>query len=329
LHERQKRHDPGSLRTIAMDVTSRCNMTCSHCYAETFNKVDEMSLEVMKSAFDQFHQLGVFHYVFQGGEPTVSLKRLEFALRNCYPDETYINVVSNGWEMTQERIAWLRDLKVDKICFSMDSGIPADHDANRLPGSWAKVAQAVDDVLAAGLFTSVSTVVTHSNLHGEGFQKVLDFAKGKGIRVDVQIAEPVGKWDGIKEDLITPEDAAYLKSLQQNLGKTATGQAAIHRDIYCGDCDHCPAGTQFMALTANGNLLPCNFLQYTLGNVADDSIAAMRKDLLDSPWYDDSHGVCICGEDDQFIDSFITPFTDRPKPLDAYEVFKLPRGPRA
>jgi MoaA/NifB/PqqE/SkfB family radical SAM enzyme len=191
-------------------------MTCSHCYAETFRKVDPVDLATLGRAFDQFYDLGVYHYVFQGGEPIQAPDRLEAILGLCHPEETYFNVVSNGWGMTPDRIRWLKDLQVDKITFSLDSGIEAEHDARRLPGSYRRVLQAVDDVLAEGLLTSLSVVITHASLHSEGFQRALEIVKAKGIRMDAQIAEPVGKWDGQRDDLITPEDAATLKRLQQS-----------------------------------------------------------------------------------------------------------------
>jgi MoaA/NifB/PqqE/SkfB family radical SAM enzyme len=326
LHERQSHHVPGNLRTVAVDVTSRCNMSCDHCYAETFNKVAELDLETWHKVADELYEMGVFHYVIQGGEPTVTRDRLAALVSMIRPDETYINVVSNGWTMTPEMAHWLRQIKVDKVTFSMDSGIPEEHDQNRLPGSFVRVVAAVDLVLTEGLFSSVSTVVTHSNLHGEGFQKVLEFAKSRGIRVDIQIAEPVGKWDGIKEDLITPEDADYIKHLRDTMGQADNGQPMINRDTYCGDNDHCPAGTEFMSISANGELLSCNFLQFSLGNVRDGSIAQKRRDLLTCSWFDNSHRTCICGEDDEFIDRFIVPFKEEAKPLDAYSVFDLPNA---
>lgn len=325
LHERQGKHVPGQLRTIALDVTSHCNMTCSHCYAETFNRVGMVDLDVLGRALEEFHQLGVMHYVLQGGEPITAPKRLEFILRHCHPDETYINVVSNGWQMTRDRIQWLRDLKVDKITFSLDSGIEEEHDANRLPGSYKRVMQAIDWVLEEGLLTSISTVVTHTSLYSEGFKTAYDFAKSKGIRLDLQIAEPVGKWDGRKDILMTPEDSAYIKHLQQTSGRVHTGQYMINRDIFCGDCDHCPAGTEFMGLTADGHLLPCNFLQFSLGRIHDKPVAGMRDALLTSEWFDNRRPSCLCGEDHAFIDAFIVPYVDQAKPLDAYDVFNLPR----
>lgn len=323
LHERQRRHTPGSLRTIALDVTPRCNMRCPHCYAETFASSRPVEIEVLQRALDECYELGVFHYVLQGGEPISDPERLEQILRACRPEASYLNVVTNGWDLTPGRISWLKERQVDKIAFSLDSGIEAEHDANRRPGSFARVMAAIDEVLAQGLLASISVVVTHASLYSEGFRRAYEFAREKGIRIDVQIAEPVGKWDGVRELLMTPEDTAHIKRLQLAAPILQNGQRMVNRDIYSGPADHCPAGLEFMGLTADGHLLPCNFLQFSLGNIREKSVRHMRDDLLRSPWFDGKHPVCLCGEDGEFIDRYIMPYVDRPKPLDAYEIFGL------
>lgn len=327
LHERQKKHKPGNLRTIALDVTPKCNMKCPHCYAETFVNVDPMDLSVLAKALDEAYALGVFHYVLQGGEPIMDPQRLQAIIGMIRPEETYINTVSNGWAMSPDKIRWLKSLGVDKITFSMDSGVPEEHDCGRGAGSFGRVLKAVDDVLAEGLLCSVSTVVTHQNLHDVGFKTILDFAKSKGIRVDVQIAEPVGKWDGELDALVTAEDAAYLKRLQTDYPILPNGQRMINRDIYCASGDHCPAGTEFMSIAADGSTLACNFLQYSLGNIRDRSLREMRTAITRCSYFNGSHPCCPIGEDREFIAKFVTPFKGQLKPLDAHRVFGLDKTP--
>jgi MoaA/NifB/PqqE/SkfB family radical SAM enzyme len=301
-------------------------MTCAHCYAETFRHVEPIALPMLHRALDEFYELGVFHYVLQGGEPITDLERLEFVLAHCHPDESYINVVSNGWHMTPERVAWLRERQVDKVAFSLDSGRREEHDAGRGAGSFDRVMAGIEAVLAAGLLASISTVVTRQSLYSEGFQRAYSFAEARGIRIDVQIAEPVGRWDGRKDLLMRPEDSRHIAHLRATCPVLPNGQVMVNRDIYSGEHDHCPAGTEFMALTTDGQVLPCNFLHYSLGRVGERPIAAMRAALLTSPWFDGRHPNCICGEDDQFIDSFIVPYVGQAKPLDAYRVFSLEEG---
>jgi MoaA/NifB/PqqE/SkfB family radical SAM enzyme len=300
-------------------------MKCPKCYAETFASKLPIELPILINALEEFYHLGVFHYVMQGGEAITDPDRLEAILLHCYPDETYINVVSNGWGVTRKKIRWLRDLKVDKIAFSMDSGIEDEHDSGRLNGSFKWVTSAIENVLAEGLLTSISVVVTHQSLYSDGFKQALEFAKSRKIRVDVQIAEPVGKWDGRSDILITKTDAAYIKSLQRELGTLPNGQYMINRDIYTGVADHCPAGTEFMGLSTDGELLPCNFLQFSLGNIRDFSVREMRKALLASPWFNGCHPDCLCGENSEFIEKYISPNRLAMKPLDAYQMFGINR----
>ena len=325
LHQRQKACRPGQLRTIALDVTSKCNMTCPKCYAETFVDKDPLPEDILIRTLDEFYELGVFHYVLQGGEASMVPKRLEIILRNCHPDETYINIISNGWGITKRKVQSLKSLKVDKIAFSLDSGIEQEHDEGRMQGSFNWVMRAIDTVLEEGLLSSISTVVTHESLYSEGFNLALEFARDRQIRIDVQIAEPVGKWDGRRDILITSEDSAYIKKLQQDMGRLANGQMMISRDIYTGSADHCPAATEFMSLSIDGELLACNFLQFSLGNVHDYTVANMRKAIMQSPWFDGEHPNCIIGEDHRFIEQFVDPYVGKEKPLDAYEVFDIPR----
>ena len=128
LWRRQSHHRLGSLRTISLDVTARCNMNCPRCYASTFRAAKPVGLDILRQFFDEAYELGVFHYVLQGGEPITDMPRLEAILQMCHPNESYINVVSNGWAMTIDRIRKLKCLKVDKIAYSLDSGIAGEQD---------------------------------------------------------------------------------------------------------------------------------------------------------------------------------------------------------
>jgi MoaA/NifB/PqqE/SkfB family radical SAM enzyme len=324
LHRRESLHVSGELRTVSIDVTSKCNMACKHCYAEPFLRKKEIDLISLKRTMDELYDMGVFHYVLQGGEPIVDKIRLEKIVEMCRPEESFLTLVTNGWEMSRENILWLQRIGIDKLAFSLDSGIESEHDLNRREGSFKRVLQAIDETVDIGLDVSVSTVVTHQSLYSESFNKVYELLKEKRLRFDVQIAEPVGKWDGRADLLITKEDALYIKRLQKESPKTWNGRDMIKRDIYCGDCDHCPAGKEFMAISADGNLLPCNFLQFTLGRIDKiESIRKARQDLLSSPWFKNIYGECILGENKDFIDEFILSNVEKEKPLCAYKAFNL------
>lgn len=323
LHEREKTHKDGELKSIALDVTNKCNMRCKFCYADTFARTKPVELEYLKPTLEEAYEMGVCHYILQGGEVCSDYDRLKAIIALIHPDETYINVVSNGWEMNLERIQELKELGVDKITFSMDSGIEEEHDSSRMPGGFKRVIEAIHNVKSVGLLTGISTVVTHESLYSEGFKKAYEFAEREGIRFDVQIAEPVGKWDGNRECLIQPEDAEYIYKLYKDSPIMENGQTMIKRDLYRGCEVCCPAGTEFMAITADGNFLPCNFIQASLGNIRDKSLKEMRADLLKSAWFSEKHAHCILGENEKYFEEIVMKYKDCDKPLNAYEVFNL------
>lgn len=323
LHLRQKFHKKSNIKTISLDVTAKCNMNCSHCYAEPFLNIAPFDLEDFKTTSRELYEMGVFHYVLQGGEPIYDKIRLKNIIELIFPDETYINVVSNGWDMSLDNIRWLKELQVDKICFSMDSGIEKEHDQGRLVGSFKKVVQAVQDTINEGLDTSISIVVTNKTLYSDGFKSAYEFAKQNKIGIDVQIAEPVGKWDGKKELLITSRDAAFIKKLQKISPPQRNGRPMVKRDIFFNDCDHCPACTDFMAISSNGEFLPCNFLQFSLGNIKNKSVLEMRNNALKNKWFRKVYNHCILGENEEFINTFIIPYVNDKKPLDANRIFNL------
>lgn len=323
LHAKQRERERGLLTTIALDVTTKCNMQCLHCYAEPFNNRPMLDFETLNKTLDEAYNLGVYHYVLQGGEPTADLERTIAIIKMLRADETYINVVSNGWAMDLSTIQLLKKLGVDKIAFSLDSGIREEHDANRVQGAYDKVINAIENVLAEGLLASISSVVTTTSLYSESFMKVYDFAVKKQIRLDTQIAMPVGKWEGEKDKLIKAKDSNYLLQLRKNSPVLSNGQTLLNRDVYTRDHKtRCPAGSTFMAITATGEILPCNFMQYSLGNIKNTSLKDARDFLLRMPWFQGTHPCCLLGEDDMFYEKYVRPNIGSTKPLNAYTLFE-------
>lgn len=322
LHALQAAHKAGEFRTLSVDVTSRCNMKCPHCYAEPFKNRPDADLETMCAAIREARSMGAYHFVFQGGEPITEPGRLEAMIKATEPDSAYINVVSNGWEMTVDKIEWLGDLGVDKIAYSLDSGIEKEHNAVRGNGSFDRVLNSIMSTDDAGILASISLVVTRQSFGSEGFWSAYTFAFDSKIRIDLQIAEPVGLWEGNLDALVTPEQTQFIQMLRKYSPILPNGQKMVNRDLFTMDDQSCcPAGREFMAITSDGHILPCNFLQFTLGKVGKVKLKDARDRLLKSTWFSYPCGRCLCGEDRTFIEKFITPYVGKTKPLDASLLF--------
>lgn len=80
LHEREKAYQSGNLKTIALDVTNKCNMHCKFCYAETFVQKKPIELNILQKALEEAYNMGVCHYILQGGEVLADYERLKKSL---------------------------------------------------------------------------------------------------------------------------------------------------------------------------------------------------------------------------------------------------------
>ena len=325
LHRKQKNHRTGRLRTVALDVTGLCNMRCGFCYAEPFKQATPIADDIMVALLNELHAMGVFHYVLQGGEAILDKSRLDLILKHCHPEESFLTLVTNGWQIDCETVQWLAERGLDKICFSLDSGLVDEHDASRQAGSYQRVLEGLARVKAAGLQASLSTIVTHQSLYGPGFQALLSLAQSHRVRLEIQIAQPVGLWDGKRDMLIHEKDAAYIKALQTQFPALANGQQQVHRDLFCGACDHCPAGAEFLSISVDGHVFPCNFLQFSFGRIDQRPIGEIYNDIIQVPWFQAREPQCPPGENSVFFDQYIAPFTDLRKPL-AGHVFWSGKG---
>ncbi len=54
--------------SIVWLVTGKCNLACSHCYAQRFQGRHELSAEEAQGLVTEAAQMGVRHLAFAGGE---------------------------------------------------------------------------------------------------------------------------------------------------------------------------------------------------------------------------------------------------------------------
>lgn len=313
------------LRTVDINVSPVCNFDCSHCYARDFVEADLVPLPVLRKAIEQLLRLGVFHFILMGGEPTVSMERLRSVIKFCRPWISYISVVSNGWLLTEGKIDELRALGVDKITISVDSGIPEEHDAFRnKAGSYRRAMRALSMIRKAGLDTAISATVTHDSLHSEGIRRLFQFAEEHEYRVDIQVAQPVGKWEGHLDMLIDDADAQYLREKYENSKVYRGGLGSIQRDVYKNFCRAgCPAVKESLSIAPNGDVLPCVFIHVSIGNIRERSIASMRDAALQLECFREYNPVCLSGEDREFIKKYLTKLVGKLKPVSFSEVFEV------
>ncbi len=164
--------------TFNWTLSFRCNFSCLHCYSRE-EIAQELSTGQNKQIVDLLAQRQVPFINFGGGEPLIRSDLYELA---SYATANGLNVSmnSNGWLVDEAAAEKLKSSGFRSVGISLDSADAQRHDEFRsMPGAFARATAALDALHAAGIKTTMSSVV--SRINHESFRELLDLAEAHGV----------------------------------------------------------------------------------------------------------------------------------------------------
>lgn len=130
--------DKPHLTSFQIELTSRCNERCVHCYIPYDLKLFDISEELYYSTLEQLSKMGVLSVTLSGGECMCHPKFKEF-LRAAKNYDFYVNILSNLTLLDDEIIGIMKEGNVSSVQTSLYSMIPEHHDAiTTVKGSFYK-----------------------------------------------------------------------------------------------------------------------------------------------------------------------------------------------
>jgi radical SAM protein with 4Fe4S-binding SPASM domain len=282
LHMLDEQADP-SLRYLELQLTSRCNLRCLHCYLDEPVNMVEMTVDQAVSVAVEFSQLGGLRLLISGGEPLLyrGLRSFLEAVSNLKVRRV---LLTNGTLINPENLKWLN---VHEIQFSLD-GWETGHDHLRGEGSFKKTLSAIRAAQEAGYDISISTMIHQYNL--DQFERLSAFVK------DVNALE----W-GIDALCVAgrltrnPDLLVDLKTCANMMGYGFGGG-------YHGSSEAYACGRHLMTVMPDGRAAKCGFyMNEPVGNVLTgvkgcwDNIKHIRLEELycrDCSVVDDCRGGC-------------------------------------
>jgi len=298
-------NDPKNPTVARIDwaVGYECNFKCKHCFAKAFvgrSENKRMTIDEIKYVSDQADDIGVFMINLIGGEPLI-WPDLDDMITTLDPQRFRISITTNGWKLSKDVAVQLKNLGVDRVCISVDSAIPEEHDTFRgVKNSHARAISAVKNSLEAGLVTQIATCVTHQNLRSEGITRLLELTNELGVYMDMPVAAPCGEWLGKMDMLIDEGDAKYIRDLRERF-------PLVRRDIFPtpGLQGGCFAVKQTVYIIPTGEILPCLLIHLSLGNIFKEPLREIRKRGLNLQPFREHSDKCLAGEDRKFINKYI------------------------
>lgn len=153
-----------SCKAIRVELTNRCNLKCSFCYANANNRVqinDEMDTELLKLFINKFRQNGGQEILFTGGE--CLLRKDICTLLNTSKSLGLITkIFTNGTLLTEQIVDNIKDY-IDYMYISLD-GDKEEHEYSRgVEGCFSLVLDSFETLNKYDVPFAIETVVDERN----------------------------------------------------------------------------------------------------------------------------------------------------------------------
>lgn len=269
------------LTNLHIEVTSRCNERCIHCYIPHYDKVSDIDPDLFYSILKQCKDLKLLHLTISGGEPMLHKNFCDF-LRICREYDFSVNVLSNLTLLNDDIIREMKSnplLGVQVSLYSMNSEI---HDEiTQKKGSFEKTISSILELIENDIPLQISCPILKQNK--DSYYDVVNWAKKYNIQVGddyVIIARynhttqnlrnrlSIDEVKKVIEDRIS-HDAKYVEQLENEAKKKRN----TSDDFVCSVCH------SSICIDEKGNVYPCaGWQDFIVGNVKESSI----KDIWDN-----------------------------------------------
>ena len=261
--------------SVLVSVTSGCRYNCSHCY-QKLDKGKDVDIDILVDAVKKLQNMGTAFFNIEGGEPFLTYERLKKVCQSI-DDRAEIWINSTGDGMTLEKLEELKKLNVSAIMFSLHSHEPESF--NKFLGSptaWDTMEKAIFMCHKAGISVAFNSCLMKDDFYNGNFEKIMDTAKDFDASI-IQIIKPKpsGGWLSNDELDFSEEDLSHAKAKMNlyNQDEKYSDYPSISGQIIeeSPEVFGCTAGgTDRFYINAKGDVQPCEFLNISFGNIADE-----------------------------------------------------------
>lgn len=280
IREMRKIHNCNIPWLILMDPTSACNLHCTGCWAAEYGHNLNLSFEDMDRIITQGKEIGVYFYMYTGGEPLVRKKDI---IRICEKhNDCAFHAFTNGTLVDEEFCQEMQRVGNLSLSISLE-GFEEVNDLRRGDGVFDKVMAAMDLLKASGQIFGTSICYTSKNIETITSDEFLDMIIEKGCRFTWYFHYmPVGN-NAAVELLPTRQQREYMYHRVREIRGSTGGKEIFAMDFqndgeFVGGC--IAGGRNYCHINANGDVEPCVFVHYSSANIKEVSLLEALKQPL-------------------------------------------------
>ena len=268
---------------ILLDPTSACNLHCVGCWAADYGNKLNLTFEELDDIVSQGKEMGVYFYLFSGGEPLVRKKDI---IRLCEKhNDCMFTAFTNGTLIDEEFADEMLRVKNFAPAISLE-GFGEATDSRRGTGVYEKVLQAMRILHDRKLIYGISCCYTSANYEAITSEEYWDMIIENGAYfVWYFHYMPVGV-DASPELLLSPEQREFVyHRIREYRSRKPLFAIDFQNDgEFVNGC--VAGGRRYLHINANGDAEPCAFIHYADSNIREKSLLDIMRSPLFMAYHD-------------------------------------------
>lgn len=269
--------------TILLDPTSACNLHCTGCWAAEYGNKLNLSIEEIDSIITQGKKLGVYFYIYTGGEPLV---RKDDLIKICEKHSDCVFLCFTNATLIDDAFAD-EMLRVGNFVPAISlEGFETATDARRGSGVFKKVTKAMELLRRKKLFYGISACYTSANFESITSEEFYDSLIDMGAYFIWYFHYmPVGN-DASPELMPTPEQRTetYNRIRKYRAEKPLFAMDFQNDAEYVDGC--IAGGRRYFHINANGDIDPCVFIHYSDSNIREKTLLEALQSPIMMAYHD-------------------------------------------
>ena len=268
---------------ILLDPTSACNLHCTGCWAAEYGNKLNLSYEEIDDIIRQGKDLGIYMYIYTGGEPLVRKKDL---IKLCEKHDDCVFLTFTNGTLIDEAFAD-EMLRVGNLVPAISlEGFEGATDSRRGKGVYEHVLRAMRLLKEKRLPFGISACYTSQNYESISSEEFYDLMIEEGAYfVWFFHYMPVGN-DADTALLPTPKqrEGMYRKIRKYRAEKPLFAMDFQNDAEYVGGC--IAGGRNYLHINANGDIDPCVFIHYSDSNIREKTLLEALQSPLFMQYHD-------------------------------------------
>ena len=281
--ENRKKYNCNIPWAILLDPTSACNLHCTGCWAAEYGNKLNLTFEEIDSIIQQGKELGIYMYIYTGGEPLVRKKDL---IRLCEKHDDCMFLCFTNATLIDEAFAE-EMLRVKNFIPAISlEGDETSTDSRRGKGTYQKVRRAMELLHEKKLPYGISSCYTSVNYDAITSEEYYDSLIEMGAYFIWYFHYmPVGN-DAAPELLPNPEqrEAVYHRIRRLRATKPLFAMDFQNDAEYVGGC--IAGGKRYLHINANGDVDPCVFIHYSNANIRECTLLEALQSPIFMAYHD-------------------------------------------